>query len=305
MKNKTNIDELLKQQFSDFAPDAPNVWSGIEQGIGVSAGNIATQGAVNAGFFTTKIIATIFGALLVAGSVATYIYLQPDKKKEVAVKKDDTSVTINPPEMQKSQLNTTPQEEIQTDKGVSKMIYIVPNVIEEHVQHANKKRAISEDKTNSKSDENVQQDIMPATTVDRKQEPTTERKIESITEKAQPSAVARTQSSSQEEMVHELSKSEIEELAKLTIPNAFSPNGDGTNDNFLIVIENEEMYNLTVVDRNDKIIFQSVSKDKVWDGINPSTGEKCEAGVYAYIFRYKVKGVEKEQSKSGKLQLFR
>ncbi len=306
---KNDIDEILKQQFSDFSPDAPNVWSGIEQGLAsgasatasaTSASSVTVTIAAKAGFFTTKIIAVITSVVVVAGAVATYIYVKSDASASSAT--ETTAVIETQQEIQPNII--VPQEEIQTNRNDILENSASENTEKRNQKHeAHKPKHVSENKTNNAASENVQQRVTPAP-VERKQETTTERKAENATEK-QPTPPSSTVTPlySQTQQEDELLISEYAEMVKLKIPNVFTPNGDGIHDNFEIQIENEELYHLTVFDRNEKLVFESNSKDKLWDGLNQQTGEKCEEGYYVLIFRYKMKGVE--YSKSGKLQLLR
>jgi len=76
------------------------------------------------------------------------------------------------------------------------------------------------------------------------------------------------------------------------IPNAFTPDGDGTNDFFEIRGLHEENglpITLIVTDRWGKVVFQSNDYQNTWDGTY--NGQPLQAGVYTYRVIYnKVKG---------------
>jgi gliding motility-associated-like protein len=69
-------------------------------------------------------------------------------------------------------------------------------------------------------------------------------------------------------------------------PNAFTPDGDGTNDNFFgkgvgFRTDNFEMF---VYDRWGKLIFSKTGYDEVgWDGTYNNNGKVCEQGVYTFL----------------------
>lgn len=70
-------------------------------------------------------------------------------------------------------------------------------------------------------------------------------------------------------------------LKKLIVPNAFSPNGDGINDVWMI--DGIEAYNTAeakVFDRFGKVVFQT-TRFKSWNGT--ITGKKLPMGTYYYI----------------------
>ncbi len=68
----------------------------------------------------------------------------------------------------------------------------------------------------------------------------------------------------------------------VTIPNAFSPNGDNTNDVFRLTGLNVESVNLYIYDRWGGQMFQMSGEtiDKGWDGT--FKGKHAELGVYVY-----------------------
>jgi gliding motility-associated-like protein len=67
------------------------------------------------------------------------------------------------------------------------------------------------------------------------------------------------------------------------IINSFSPNGDGVNDTWMIsdqVVEGK--FKVSVVDSSGKLVFQSQSPDKRWDG--SFLGSQVPEGTYYWIF---------------------
>jgi gliding motility-associated-like protein len=71
-------------------------------------------------------------------------------------------------------------------------------------------------------------------------------------------------------------------LKKPTIPNAFSPNGDGINDNWMIrYLDTYPGCLLEVYDRYGQLVYRSVGYNKPWDGTR--NGKPIPVGVYFYI----------------------
>ena len=80
-----------------------------------------------------------------------------------------------------------------------------------------------------------------------------------------------------------ISQSNIVEVmppANLYVPNAFTPNGDGTNDTFGAKGDGIIEFNIQIFNRWGELVFESNDITKQWDGIYK--GEKAETGVYAY-----------------------
>lgn len=69
----------------------------------------------------------------------------------------------------------------------------------------------------------------------------------------------------------------------LLIPNVFTPNGDGINDEFVINASYTSAYSIEIYDRWGIEIYHSTDPNKYWDG---TTNDKTvPAGVYYYIIR--------------------
>lgn len=90
---------------------------------------------------------------------------------------------------------------------------------------------------------------------------------------------------------------------RLTIPNIFTPNGDGVNDLFAVHAVGMKNYHCQIFDRWGVKVFETASPGTSWDGMSTS-GQPCMAGVYYYAI-----SAEGEDSKTyerkGFLQLTR
>jgi len=65
------------------------------------------------------------------------------------------------------------------------------------------------------------------------------------------------------------------------IPNAFTPNNDGLNDEFKPVIRSASKYNLKIFDRWGHLIFESTEIENGWDGTNRG-GANSKSEVYMW-----------------------
>jgi gliding motility-associated-like protein len=73
---------------------------------------------------------------------------------------------------------------------------------------------------------------------------------------------------------------------RIDVPNAFSPDGDGRNDIFKPVFQEEspEEYKLSVFNRWGQQIFESNDPELGWDGT--LNGDACPGEVYVYLIKY-------------------
>lgn len=66
------------------------------------------------------------------------------------------------------------------------------------------------------------------------------------------------------------------------VPNIFTPNGDGINDN--ITLESTESMLFVVYNRDGGEVYRAEGKLIVWDGLN-QRGQKIADGIYYYILQ--------------------
>jgi gliding motility-associated-like protein len=66
------------------------------------------------------------------------------------------------------------------------------------------------------------------------------------------------------------------------VPNSFTPDANGINDEFFGQGEGFDFYSMFVYDRWGELIFYSEDADHHWDGTYK--GEQAQMGTYAYRF---------------------
>lgn len=77
---------------------------------------------------------------------------------------------------------------------------------------------------------------------------------------------------------------DIDSCNLYTLPNVFTPDGDGHNDYFIpFPYDFVEKINLQVFNRWGKIVFTTEDPAINWDGKNKNNGMECSDGVYFYI----------------------
>ena len=76
--------------------------------------------------------------------------------------------------------------------------------------------------------------------------------------------------------------SNVEE-APILLPNVFTPNGDGNNDQFSIDLGAYTFvdYSLVILDQTNQLVFKSSQTQEAWDGKNMN-GDRCPKGNYIY-----------------------
>ncbi len=78
---------------------------------------------------------------------------------------------------------------------------------------------------------------------------------------------------------------EVEREPVISLPNSFTPNGDGLNDIFIIGGKFIKSYEMQVFNRWGEVLFQTTNLENGWDGT--SKEEKLSVGNYTYWIRIK------------------
>ncbi len=83
--------------------------------------------------------------------------------------------------------------------------------------------------------------------------------------------------------------------SELRIPNAFSPNGDGVNDEWKVGYRSLTEFNCWIFDRYGNQVFQFSDPSQGWDG--KYKGKPVKAGVYYYVIE--ARGADGKKYKKG------
>jgi gliding motility-associated-like protein len=70
--------------------------------------------------------------------------------------------------------------------------------------------------------------------------------------------------------------------ASFEVPNVFTPDGDGYNDNFIVRSNGVTPLEITIFDRSGSIVYRHTSPVINWDGRTPA-GIRVRPGVYYYV----------------------
>ncbi|AKD58437.1 hypothetical protein SD10_09950 [Spirosoma radiotolerans] len=78
------------------------------------------------------------------------------------------------------------------------------------------------------------------------------------------------------------------------VPDVFTPNNDGLNDNLAFFLPKVSSYDLKVYDRWGSVIFASTSVSQRWDGTY--AGSPCASGDYTWVIAYRTAAATQEQN---------
>jgi gliding motility-associated-like protein len=84
----------------------------------------------------------------------------------------------------------------------------------------------------------------------------------------------------------------VDDIEQVFVPNVFTPNGDGINEEFKISLIGVNQYHIYIYNRWGSMVFESNNIDVSWDG--KDHGVVCPEGVYVYVISFiSLNGTEK------------
>ncbi len=79
---------------------------------------------------------------------------------------------------------------------------------------------------------------------------------------------------------------DVLDCKSVSVPNVFTPNGDGINDIFRTELEEHECFRCTIFNRWGQSVFETRGFDPGWDGTVSATGNQAPTGTYFYVVEY-------------------
>lgn len=83
------------------------------------------------------------------------------------------------------------------------------------------------------------------------------------------------------------------------MPNAFTPNNDGTNEGFLGkgILDGATNFNMTIWNRWGEKVYETTNHEEPWNGRRMNVGDLSPAGVYSYIVMFTAPRGERREYK--------
>ena len=90
----------------------------------------------------------------------------------------------------------------------------------------------------------------------------------------------------------------IQKITLIFVPNAFSPDGDNTNDLFQVIGKGLNHITIEIYNRWGQLVFEAPNLSEPWDGTY--RGQPCPIGTYVYQLK-----VDALTSQAGTITLVR
>ncbi len=311
MNTTEHIDEILRKGLENFHPTPPaDVWANLEQSIGnaPAGSNGAGLGKAAKVLKAIKSASILSKVALVAAipAIATVVYFANPEPKQLPVtptvqQHDQGLVSKELPKTEtlpvepivKEKPNKIVAKFIQKAKASEKEVKAASTVPAALVsnQTINAEPKVSGNQESVSTSNPVQKNGGSVQKVANKTQ--AEPKLKKEDPLITPAKIEQSENQNPEPKV------------ELTIPNVFSPNGDGFNDKFVIELDNPVFFHILIFDKTGKMVYESTQFNQYWNGTNLKTGVDCEEGNYTYNLEFQYTNFQKVQVKRGHINLLR
>lgn len=96
-----------------------------------------------------------------------------------------------------------------------------------------------------------------------------------------------------------------DEIAEVIVPNIFTPNGDGVNDDFYVSAKAIKSFNVKIFDRWGNKVFESFDAGFRWNGFSEKDAIELPNGVFTYAIEYTELSTNKKHLLKGSITLLR
>ena len=111
-------------------------------------------------------------------------------------------------------------------------------------------------------------------------------------------AVATNASGCSDSAVKEFRNNAVVKVSELNMPGSFSPNGDGINDAYRVVVEGTSYFRMLIYNSDNQMVYVSEDPTQGWDGRDRNKGNTINEGTYTCIVEYALAGGERQTRKA-------
>jgi gliding motility-associated-like protein len=268
MEDRDHIKELFQEKLSGMESSVrPELWNGIASQIGTAAPAAAG----------ISVISKIAIGVGVAASLTLGVYFIT-KDTNVEKEKNSESIVQQTPDLTEEE--TRSPEEITSSERKE-----VNNDDSNRILSPTSLNESSEDLVHDhKIDHNIIDHGYDLPKPDRKRTDDTYQQVDQL--KVDPVTSAQEDKGTDTNTETSQEASTVHTEYNLSMPNVFTPNGDGVHDVLFIESEGLTDFNLIVLDSQNKVVWSTSDPDFEWNGVGLN-GEPVPAGNYVYFITAK------------------
>ena len=266
MSDKDIFKDIFSSKLENYEPSVnPKVWSAISSKIGTAA----TFGSVVGISFLSKLI---IGLSISAGAAGGLVLVYTNTK-QTPVTKDKEKTIVHK--------SLVVKEDI---KNSEKKALLIDNPKNTTLKTEDKIEFISNTDVPITGIENSEEKEVAILTNTNKEDKVTTLQSDLYKSPSQDAIekVVPTIEASPEELQIE----DNEVFEKIKLPNTFTPNMDGVNDEFKILLVDLTAFSIVILDAKNKIVYKSEDPEFKWNGVGLN-GEMVDSGNYIYYITAK------------------
>lgn len=265
MSDKDILKDLFSEKLGNYEASVnPKLWSAISSQIGTTA---ATSSVVGLSLLSKIIIGASISAAVVTGGILLYPSAVSKTEIKQNLEKENSSIftsSLSKDEVKKLEDKEIKERVVTEEKAVIKDLKIEEDFIESSQSLSGLSTISTVDPIQSVVIENVKTPIQKETYKVLPKE--TLKKVSTIVEDPSTGVILPDNIVTEEEIV---------------LPNTFTPNSDGIDDEFKILLKNVKEFSIVILDGKNHTVYKSQDPDFIWNGIGLN-GEMVEAGNYIY-----------------------
>ena len=266
MSDKDIFKDIFSSKLENYEPSVnPKVWSAISSKIGTAA---TTSSTVGISFLSKLIIGLSISAVAAGGVVLVYT-----NTKQKPARKETEKIIIHNPLVVKEDIKNSEKKALLIDNPKNTTLKTEDKIEFNSntdvpitgIENSEEKEVAILTNTNKEDKETTpQSDVYKSPSQD-------------AIEKVVPTIEASPE---------ELQIEDNEVFEKIKLPNTFTPNMDGVNDEFKILLVDLTAFSIVILDAKNKIVYKSEDPEFKWNGVGLN-GEMVDSGNYIYYITAK------------------
>lgn len=280
MRDKDYIEELFSKSLEGHETSVrPEIWSAIQSKMAVTSVASTVAATASKSLLVKGIIG--LGSLAVIG-IGSYIYFNNNEENTVS----DKQIHENKEQIISSKETVSEENAVKSENKYSRepenedlrLTYFPPIVTEDRLNSNTTTHTSTLENKIENTEAPVQSGVSVSNEEVKKELGAAKEEIKQV---VSPETIKEPVNGT---TANTTGKSKQGYVKPWNVANVFTPNNDGINDFFFLETGGElKEFSITILDKDNKVVYRSEDTRFKWDGTNYLTGEKVPEGNYSYI----------------------